>query len=188
MNKKKFSSSYSQNNFDIVFKKICGAIKPESILEIGLLDGYSLKSFVDHSSEDTKIIGVDLFEGYEYKNSNFEYIKTMFSSNKNVEIVHGDFYSFYKNSDNFDIIHIDISNDGDTYRFSVENYLPITNRVLILEGGSEERDSVHWMKKYQKPKITEFLNSFESDIQFQTIELFPSITIFNKTNQQIDFI
>ena len=86
MNKERISSSYSKNNFDIIFKKICGAIKPESILEIGLLDGYSLKSFVSHSSKDTKIIGVDLFEGYEYKNSNFENIKTLFSSNKNVEI------------------------------------------------------------------------------------------------------
>tara|TARA_B110000003_G_C16389869_1_gene433919 strand:+ start:17 stop:583 length:567 start_codon:yes stop_codon:yes gene_type:complete len=187
MNKERISSSYSKNNFDIIFKKICGAIKPESILEIGLLDGYSLKSFVNHSSKDTKIIGVDLFEGYEYKNSNFENIKTLFSSNKNVEIFHGDFFNYYKNSDNFDIIHIDISNDGDIYRFSVENYLPITNKILILEGGSEERDSIHWMKKYQKPKITDFLDSLEPEIPYQTIELFPSITIFYKTNQQIDF-
>lgn len=187
MNKKKFSSSYSKNNFDIVFKKICGEVKPESILEIGLLDGYSLNSFVNHSSKDTKIIGVDLFESYEYKNSNYQNIKAMFSSNKNVEIFHGDFYNYYKTSNNFDIIHIDISNDGDIYQFSIENYLPITNKLLVLEGGSEDRDNVHWMTKYKKPKINDFLNSLEVSVQYQTIELFPSITIFNKTNQQIDF-
>ena len=45
----------------------------------------------------------------------------------------------------------------------------ITNKILILEGGSEERDSIHWMKKYQKPKITDFLDSLEPEIPYQTI-------------------
>ena len=43
---KNIQSSYRQNNFDSIFKIICENIKPKSVLEIGILDGYSLNSFV----------------------------------------------------------------------------------------------------------------------------------------------
>ena len=36
------------------------------------------------------------------------------------------------------------------------------------------------MKKYKKPKINKFLNEIKNDYSFQTIDLFPSLTIFYK--------
>jgi len=64
----KIQSSYSQNNFESVFKNICLNVKPISVLEIGILDGYSLNSFVKHTSKEPKIVAIDLFEAYEFKN------------------------------------------------------------------------------------------------------------------------
>ncbi len=171
-------SSYSQNHFDSVFKIICESINPLSVLEIGILDGYSLNSFVKHTKKETKIIAIDLFEEYEYKNSNYEFIKNSFSKYKNVEISYGNFFDYHEQSSNFDIIHIDISNDADIYKFSIENYFPKTNKLLILEGGSVERDNVDWMNKYKKPKINKFLEEIKNDYNFQIIDLFPSLTIF----------
>ncbi len=185
----KIQSSYSQNNFESVFKNICLNVKPISVLEIGILDGYSLNSFVKHTSQETKIVAIDLFEEYEFKNSNYKLIKETFSKYKNVEISYGNFYEYHKKCNIFDIIHIDISNDGDVYRFSIENYLPKANKLLILEGGSLERDNVDWMKRYKKPKINKFLNEIKYEYRFEVIDLFPSLTIFyNNFDKKIDLI
>ena len=177
---KNIQSSYKLNNFDSIFKIICENVKPKSLLEIGILDGYSLNSFVRYTSNETKIVAIDLFDEYKYKNSNYEFINNSFNKYKNVEISHGDFFNYYKKSGKFDIIHIDISNDADVYKFSIENYFPKVNELLLLEGGSKERDDVLWMKKYKKPKINKFLNEIKNDYSFQTIDLFPSLTIFYK--------
>ena len=83
---KNIQSSYRQNNFDSIFKIICENIKPKSVLEIGILDGYSLNSFVSNTSAETKIVAIDLFDEYEYKNSNYEFINNSFNKYKNVEI------------------------------------------------------------------------------------------------------
>lgn len=177
---KNIQSSYRQNDFNSIFKIICENVKPKSVLEIGILDGYSLDSFVRNTSSETKIVAIDLFDKYEYKNSNYKFINNSFKKNKNVEILHGDFFCYHKKSSNFDIIHIDISNDADIYKFSIENYFPKANKLLLLEGGSKERDDVNWMKEYKKPKINKFLNEIKKDYNFQIVDLFPSLTIFYK--------
>ena len=177
---KNMKSSYKKNNYENIFRQICLQTEPNSILEIGILDGYSLQAFVNHSKKDTEIVAIDLFEDYEYKNSNFKFVKNLFIHYKNVDIKYGNFYEFHKTCDNFDIIHIDISNDADTYKYSLNHYFQKTNKLLILEGGSEERDNVEWMTKYNKPSISRFLKNLDSEYKFNVIELFPSLTIFYK--------
>lgn len=173
-------SSYKKNNFDDIFKQICLQVKPISILEVGILDGYSLNSFTSHTDKETQITAIDLFEDYQYKNSNFKFIKNLFDEYQNVKIYHDNFYEYYKKCENFDIIHIDISNDAETFKFSLKNYLPKVNKLLILEGGSKERDGVDWMKKYKKPRINDYLMNLDSKYNFEIIDKFPSITIFYK--------
>ena len=185
----KLESSYNTNNFDLIFKKICEVVEPKNILEIGILNGYSLDSFINHTNRNTKIEAIDLFENYSYKNSNYERINNKFSKIENVNISYGDFYEYYKNCNHFDLIHIDISNDADVYKFALENYFPLTKKLLILEGGSEERDQVFWMEKYKKPKISKYLKEVKDEYKFQTINLFPSLTIFYPENtQEIKFL
>ena len=177
-------SSYKKNSFDKIFKSICSTYTPSSILEIGILDGYSLNSFLKYSSSDTKIKAIDLFEEYEYKSATFSKINDQFLGYKNLSIEYGDFYKYYLNKKKFDIIHIDISNDGEIYKFALENYYPLTNKLLILEGGSRERDKVDWMVNYEKVKINSFLETINNKYDFETIEKFPSVTIFYKTKRK----
>tara|TARA_B100000131_G_scaffold268270_1_gene266985 strand:- start:352 stop:912 length:561 start_codon:yes stop_codon:yes gene_type:complete len=173
-------SSYKKNDFDNIFKTICKKTNPSSILEIGILDGYSLSSFLTHSSPDCKILAVDLFDQYEYKSANYDEIIKRFKKNKNLKIKHGDFFKHHTKAEAYDLIHIDISNDANIYEFALQNYFPLTNKLLVLEGGSKERDSVEWMLKYNKPKINNFLNKIENKYRYQIIKKFPSITIFYK--------
>ena len=79
-------SSYKKNSFDKIFRSICKAYNPKSILEIGILDGYSLNSFLKYSSVDTEIKAIDLFEEYEYKNATFSQINERFLESKNLSI------------------------------------------------------------------------------------------------------
>tara|TARA_B100001564_G_scaffold359782_1_gene382954 strand:- start:1622 stop:2104 length:483 start_codon:yes stop_codon:yes gene_type:complete len=153
---------------------------PDTILEIGILDGYSLNSFIKYRNKNCEITAIDLFEKYEYKNSNFEEIKNKFQKFERVNIEYGDFYNYYKKSSNFDLIHIDISNDANTYKFAIENYLTLANKALVLEGGSLERDNVEWMKKYNKPKINNYLHSIADTHPHKIYKDFPSLTIFYK--------
>jgi len=172
-------SSYKINSYEKVFKSLCEEFNPKSLLEIGILDGYSLNSFASKLDSSVEIVAIDLFDEYEFNNSNRETILKQFKKYKNVKIEKGDFYNFYKNSKNFDMIHIDISNDADIYEFAVKNYLPRTNLVMLLEGGSEERDSVDWMIKYKKKKINPYLKKISRHYNIRILENFPSLTIIN---------
>ncbi len=178
-------SSYKKNNFDNIFKEICEKSNPLSILEVGILDGYSLNSFLTHSNSHCKITAVDLFDKYKYKSADYDEVKKRFQENKKLTIKHGDFFKEHTEGQAYDLIHIDISNDANVYEFALQNYFPLTNKLLVLEGGSEERDNVDWMIKYNKPKINNFLNKIENKYRYQIINKFPSITIFYKDAELI---
>ena len=49
-----------------------------------------------------------------------------------------------------------------------------------MEGGSDERDNIEWMNKYNKPKIKPVLQEFASKFNIKTIGNMPSITLITK--------
>mgnify|MGYP001281649730 FL=1 len=100
-----------------------------------------------------------------------------FSKYSNVKIEKGNFYEYFQFINKIDLIHIDISNDADTYKFAVEHYLPLCNKALLLEGGSLERDNVDWMIKYNKPPINKYLKQINDNYEIEIIPKYPSITI-----------
>jgi hypothetical protein len=51
---------------------------------------------------------------------------------------------------------------------------------MIMEGGSEERDCVEWMVKYDKPKIRPILQKYSNSVKIEVLEDFPSITLIKK--------
>ena len=56
-----------------------------------------------------------------------------------------------------DILHVDISNDGDTVRriMKLWNSKIVDGGLIMFEGGSLERDEIEWMKKYNKESLRE---------------------------------
>ena len=175
-------SSYTNKdlNYGDLLSSVCFSIKPKKILEFGILEGYSLKKFIDNSDKNTVIECYDLFEEFKGNGSNNSIINN-FKKYNNVSIKYGNFYNKYSEieDNSYDLIHIDIANDGDVYKFALENYKQklTSSGILILEGGSEERDDVYWMKKYNKVSIVNFLNTVNN---YKTIGNFPSLTIFHK--------
>ena len=169
------NSSYINSvEYKDIFDTILYLNKPKNILEIGILDGYSLELFAKYNNE-TKIKAYDIFEEFNGNHAKKNKLIEEFSEYSNVEINYGDFYELHKKIDSYDIIHIDIANNGDVFNYAIENYLPKLSEkgVMILEGGSEERDDVEWMIKYNKPKINPVIQKYN----LKVLGTFPSITI-----------
>ena len=175
-------SSYKNTiDYKDIFSTLCFLNNPNKIIEIGILDGYSLKSMADNVSINTQIEAYDIFEEFNGNRANKDKLNSIFETYKNVNIQYGNFYNLVDTIDNnsIDILHIDIANNGDTYEFAINNYMNklTENGIMILEGGSEERDNVEWMKRYNKPKIYPILSKYKNQFKTITIGNIPSITI-----------
>ena len=163
-------------------KGITLAKNPKYIVEFGILDGYSLKSFIESSDETCKIDAFDIFEEFNGNHSDYSKMISQFNNYPRVNIHRGNFYeslNHFKDK-SIDIIHIDIANTGEIVHM-VEKYLLklCDNGIIILEGGSTARDENTWMKKYNKLPLHPALKSIKN-IKYYTCGSIPSITIIKK--------
>jgi glucosamine-phosphate N-acetyltransferase len=171
-----------------VFSFITVALRPKTIVEFGVLDGYTLNIMVNNSEPDTSITAYDIFE--EFNGNHADRQSESLAKFSHI-VKYGDFYTKYTElTDNsIDLLHIDIANNGDTYLFAVEHYLDkLTDcGIMILEGGSLTRDNVEWMNKYNKPKIQPVIDQLNTrlDITLNVLGSLPSITMITRNN---DFV
>lgn len=174
------NSSYKNTlDYSDIFKTICFLKKPKEIVEIGILDGFSLKAIAD-VCPTSNIKAFDIFEDFNGNASNRNIIEK-FQNYSNIEINYGNFYELYKvlPDQSIDLLHIDIANDGQIYEIVFENYISKLrqNGIILLEGGSEERDNIYWMKKYNKNPIQLVIEKYKNKYEIYTLEKFPSLTI-----------
>lgn len=179
------NSSYNNTiNYSDIFKTICFLNKPKKVIEIGILNGYSLESMVKNVSSDCQICAYDIFDEFNGNRANQKQLCDYFAPYSNVTIQYGNFYKLVdKFQDNsVDIFHIDIANNGDVYKFVLNNYIKKLkpNGIILLEGGSNERDNVKWMNIYNKPKIKPVLEEYAPKFNIKTIGNMPSITLITK--------
>lgn len=177
------NSSYAENNFRDVINSLTFSKNPQIIVEFGILNGYSLDSFLNSSSINCQIDAYDIFDDFVGNGAHYDSIINKYKKCDNVRVQKGDFYKKHKNfvDESIDILHVDIANDGDVYKFCVDNYYSklVKGGIIILEGGSVERDNVEWMKKYNKTPIHDFIKTLTS-YNVMTINSFPSMTIIRK--------
>jgi hypothetical protein len=140
-----------------------------------------VKRYIEGTSEPPE--GYDIFENFNGNGAKRDILQK-FTHFPNVKIQEGDFYKkhieFEENS--IDILHIDIANDGAVYDYAFQHYFPKLTQegMMILEGGSEERDNVEWMIKYKKQPIVETLEKYRLMYDIFTIEHYPSLTFIRK--------
>jgi glucosamine-phosphate N-acetyltransferase len=182
-------SSYLNNiDYSEVFKTIISLVQPKKIVEFGILEGFSLEHFIKYSNSLCKIEAYDIFDNFQGNHAIYANISEKYNIYSNVKIEYGDYYNMVSKFSNgsIDILHIDIANNGETFKFAIDNYLDklSSNGVMILEGGSETRDKVDWMIAYNKSHINPFLKELKNriDIDVNVIGDFPSITIVKKNN------
>lgn len=194
-------SSYIENDFGGLIQEYVLAWQPSSYVELGVLDGYSTLNIAKGMQKIEKLRGwrppkldaYDLFEDYQYKHGNKEEVEKLLKSNglsDYVNLVKGDAYKVHVNYPDMvldevrgiDFIHIDISNTGKTLREIIDLWHPKIGQrgIVMIEGGSQERDEVEWMKKYNCPSIKDEISSNETINKYYhygTYFDFPSITV-----------
>jgi len=171
-------SSFQKNDlgrtlYDLVLEK-----KPKKIIEWGTLYGYSTVAMAMALDElgEGHITGYDLFDDYPYRHSTMEETQSnidRYGVSKYATLKRGNFDEWIKNPEPFDLLHVDISNNGDTI---ARLYAGVKDRIakgatVIFEGGSKEHDEIEWMVKYGFRKIA------DSGVPYRLLDArFPSIS------------
>lgn len=173
-------SSYRENDLGQTFYNLILEKKPKKVIEWGTLYGYSTVAMAMALDElgEGHITGYDLFEKYPYNHSTMERTQAnidTYDVSKYITLVQGDFNEWIKNPEPFDLLHVDISNHGDTIK---QLYEAVKDRiaagaVVVFEGGATgDREQIPWMVKYGFPKIS------ESGVPYTVIDgRFPSLSM-----------
>lgn len=176
-------SSYGQNDIGRTFYNLILKYKPKKVVEFGVLYGYSTIAMAMALDEigEGHIYANDLFEDYPYNHSTMSVTQAnidRYGLSSYVTLVKKDFKEWLKQPEDFDLLHVDVSNHGDTIR---NLYAAVKDRIdhgaiVIFEGGaSGERDKIPWMVKYGFPKIA------DSGVPYEIIDKkFPSLSIIKK--------
>ena len=179
-------SSYEKSYYGDFFYALMRVYQPEKVVELGTKAGYSAY----HIARGLKVNGkgsldcYDLWEKYQFKSvpkSVAQENLRQFSNILQLEL--RDAIGVDKKYKIVDILHVDLSNEGSILEEIVPFWIDKTRQLIIIEGGSMERDKVEWMIKYKKMPIRIWLRDFKSkhpDIEYFTIEPFPSVTIIRK--------
>ncbi len=181
-------SSYIQNNYDDVFFAIMRAFQPINCVELGVLDGFSSYHIARGLVANGRGIlnSYDLFDDYKYKHGDREEVSRLLQGLP-VNLHKKDAYAV---SDEYpeasvDLLHVDISNNGDTFDKIMEQWDPklVQGGIILFEGGTQERDEIEWMVKFGfrpiKPAI-EQNKIVEAKYIFGTYLKFPGLTMLLK--------
>lgn len=179
-------SSYEKNNYGDFFYSLIRVYQPEKVVELGTKAGYSAYHMARGLKDNGKgtLDCYDLWEKYKFKSVAKAVAEKNLKEFKNIiNLKQGDVVDVNKAYKTVDILHVDISNDGEVLEKVIPHWIDKIHQFIIVEGGSAERDKLEWMIKYNKTPIAKWLEDFcrcRSDIEYLTIEPFPSITIIRK--------
>jgi len=183
-------SSYRDNDIGKVIYDTVMQYKPKKIVEFGSLYGYStiaMAMALQDLNNGGHIISYDLWDDYQYKHSNISETQKnidLYNVSDIVTLSYGEYNSWLDNPEEFDLLHLDISNTGPIIFKTFFKLLEHINNgaIIIFEGGSIERDHVEWMTKFNKIPITQFKNQVGYTL---LTNKFPSLSIIKKNNLEI---
>lgn len=178
-------SSYADRGYGSLFYALVRALTPRSSVEIGIFRGYSLLMAAAALRDNGAgaITGYDLFEDYPYRHAPRSQVAQQILDSGLADwatLQQADARVVHEQWDAVDYLHVDVSNTGDTYRQVFQHWAPRVSQVILLEGGSRERDNVDWMLQHGKPAIVPALADLRRDYpgwSISVLEPFPSLTV-----------
>jgi len=181
------STSWKDEFFPFFIHNAIKYLKPDLCVELGTYAGYSAYCIGTALVENMKghLECYDLWEKYPFNHTTKEEA-TFNLLGLPIELRLQDATLAYENYDKntVDFLMVDISNDGKVYKDTLMNwYDKLTSKASVfLEGGSEERDEVEWMKKYNKIPIRKTVKNKDlmDSYTFVNVGGFPSLTIAQK--------
>jgi len=178
-NEPNIESSYSINTLGSTIYQTVLDYKPERVIEFGALYGYSTICIASALRElgRGKLICYDIWDKYEYKHASINETHSnviKYGLTDYVELQEMNFYEWVLNPTDFDLMHLDISNDGDIIELVYDSLVKNKKHgVVLFEGGTVERDNVEWMIKYNKKPFS----SIQQKVQYEIVNpMFPSLS------------
>ena len=185
----KLSSAYKDHGYGCFFYALARVLKPVTCVELGVLEGFSLLCVAAGLRDNGRgtIQGFDLFEDYPFRHERYastaERIRAT-GLQQQAPIRQADAFGVEGEFASVDYLHVDLSNDGDTYRRIFARWSGKVKQVMLLEGGSAERDRVAWMARYRKSAIVPALEELRGaypEWTFAVLAPFPSLTVALRT-------
>lgn len=197
-------SSYEKNNYGDFFYSLMRVHRPRKVVELGTKAGYSTYHMARGLKENGNgtLDCYDLWETYKFNSvpkaiaeKNLRKFKDIVRFElrdavgvdklyKEIDPVRGrGTLRALATSNGVDILHVDVGNEGEILGNIIPHWIDKIGQFIIIEGGSAERDKIRWMIKYKKAPIAGWLKDFANrrdDIEYFTIEPFPSVTIIRK--------
>jgi len=179
-------SSYMDHGYGYLFYALVRVLKPISCVELGVLQGFSLMTVaaaLRDNNNGARICGFDLFEDYEYRHDYQANVSARVKDNLLdpwVRLHRLDAYQVYHQYEAVDFLHVDISNNGETFSQIFAQWANKVKQAIVFEGGSKTRDQVEWMSKYNKPPIVPAIRTIRNsypDWSIVVLEPFPSVTV-----------
>jgi hypothetical protein len=178
-------SSYKSHHYDVLFYALIRLLRPQRCLELGILEGFSLLATASALRDNGTghVTAYDLFEDYPFRHASFEEVRLRCQKarlDRYITLCKGSETDAFGNHSEVDILHIDLSNDGDVVRELFSMWANKVTLAILLEGGSEERDQIHWMQRYARPSIAnavDHLRAEYADWLFVVLNPFPSMTL-----------
>ncbi len=179
-------SAYEENNYGELFYALTRIYQPRKVVELGTKAGYSAYYIAKalKANGTGSLDCYDLWEKYKFNSVPKSVAEKNLKQFKDIATLRlADDASVATKYKTVDILHIDMGNHGEILEAVVPKWINKVRQLIIIEGGSPERDQVDWMKKYKKQSLAKWLNDFKKrhkNIETFTIDKFPSITLIRK--------
>jgi hypothetical protein len=181
-------SSYAKHSFSKLFYFLSNHFETSIISEFGVLGCYSIISMSLGAAEKNTsdvITGYDLFEDYQF--NSFAYDDAInrvkkFNLSNSINFIKCNALEGNLIEERLlksDLTHIDLSNEGNLFERVLKAEFQ-KNSIVVLEGGSTDRDKNSWINKYDARMIYPVLKLYakkRADIKISIIDIFPSVTI-----------
>ncbi|MEK6760752.1 MAG: class I SAM-dependent methyltransferase [Nanoarchaeota archaeon] len=188
LDESKWKSSYEENNYDSVFYALIRSIRPKIVVELGTKNGFSAFHMAKALKENGfgEIHCYDLWEEYEFHSCTMAEAEANlkeFVDSGTAKLKLMDAAEVGKNyHDSIDVLHVDLSNKGEILEQIIPQWLPKVKSLIILEGGSEDRDKVDWMVKFDKQPIRDWLKKNSDKFNYIILKNFPGLTLLQPKN------
>lgn len=179
-------SSYEKNNYGDLFYGLIRVYKPKKVIELGTKAGFSAYHIARALKANGKgrLFCYDLWEKYPFRSVSMSVAKkNLRKFSKIIKFTPRDAVGVHKLHKSADILHVDLSNKGELLEQIIPDWIDKVRQLIIIEGGSAERDRLDWMIKYKKQPIKKWLQKFsrKKKIEYITIEPSLSITLIKKS-------
>lgn len=185
------SSTHAENNLGETLYRAVLALRPITIVEFGVLHGYSTMCIAQALRDlgQGHLLAYDLWDNFPYNHGDRREVQERIRQaglSGYVTLGQRDFFDWLREPDEFNLLYVDIAHDGRAFRAAataLRSHLA-KGAVVILEGGSEERDKVWWMERFNKEPIhplRDVLGFRVLDGRFPALSIMPREALTNES-------